>query len=124
VELEGPLTEDSYVFDFVALKKLTRNISESLDHRFLLALHNPHLKIQQVDHHWEINYKESQYVFPEKDVKPLPIDNITVERLAEYIWGRFAEELPQIGGGHLNTLSVGVEEAAGQVAYYSAALTK
>ncbi len=124
IELEGPLTEDSYVFDFIALKKLTRQISESLDHRFLLALHNPHLQIRQLNHHWEVDYQDSHYVFPEKDVKPLPIDNITVERLAEYIWGKFAEALPQVGGSHLNTLTVGVEESVGQAAFYSAALPK
>lgn len=123
VELEGPLTKDSFVFDFVALKKLTRGICESLDHRFLLALQNPHLKIMQVNHHFEVDYKENHYVFPEKDVKPLPVDNITVERLAEYIWCRFAEALPEMGGDHLNTLTVGVEEAVGQAAFYSAALS-
>ncbi len=123
VELEGPLTEDSFVFDFVALKKLARNISESLDHRFLLPLNNPHLAIRQVNQHWEIDYKESHYMFPEKDVKPLPVDNITAERLAGYIWEQIAEALPGLGGSHLTTLTVGVEEAAGQAASYSAPLT-
>lgn len=122
IELEGPLTADSYVFDFVVIKKLAREICETLDHRFLLATLNPNLKIQLLDHHWEVEYKESHYVFPEKDVNPLPVDNITAERLAEYIFGKIAQELPRFNAEHLTTLTVGVEEAEGQTAYYTHAL--
>src|SRR5260221_5517705 len=45
VEAEGPLTADSYVFDFVVLKDLVRTLIKLWDHRFLLPLHNPHLRI-------------------------------------------------------------------------------
>lgn len=122
ITLEGPLTEDSFVFDFVALKKIARRICESLDHRFLLATRNPHLTIQKEDHHWQIGYKESRYSFPEKDVNPLPVDNITAERLAEYIWGQMVEELAKSGVNQLSTLTIGVEESEGQAAFYSHAL--
>ena len=123
LELEGPLTEDSFVFDFVALKKIARKICETLDHRFLLPTRNPHLCIQHQDCHWQIDYKESHYLFPEKDVKPLPLDNITAERLAEYIWGKVAHEVYNLGPHQLSSLTVGVEEAEGQVAYFSHAMT-
>ena len=36
VELEGELTEDRYVLDFVVLKKIVREVCDSLDHHFLL----------------------------------------------------------------------------------------
>lgn len=122
IELEGPLTADSYVYDFVALKKTARAISEQLDHCFLLPMNNPHMTIRKMDHHWEIDYKDSHYVFPEKDVKPLPVDNITAERLAEYIWGKFAEVLHADPDQCLEMLTVGVEEADGQAAWYRAGL--
>lgn len=118
IELEGPLTEDAYVFDFVALKKIARRVNETLDHQFLLAMRNPHLTIKQEDSHWEIAYKESVYRFPEKDVKPLPVDNITAERLAEYIWEQVAQEINTLGPHQLSTMTIGVAEAEGQVAYY------
>lgn len=123
LEVEGPLTPDSYVFDFVILKKIAREVSEPLDHRFLLALKNPHLKLQQSIDQWEIRYQENRYVLPAADVNPLPIDNITAERLAEYIWGEVARRLHEVGDEHLLTLTVGVEESPGQAAYYSQALS-
>ena len=124
VVLEGPLGADSYVYDFVALKEIVRRISDALDHRFLLPLHNEKLVTHESEGHWEIRFGERRYVFPARDVLPLPLDNITAERLAEYIWGQVAAELrsrsagPQEDLRSLN-LTVGVEEAPGQTAWYS-----
>jgi 6-pyruvoyl tetrahydropterin synthase/QueD family protein len=119
VTLEGPLTSDSYVFDFVVVKEIVRRITDALDHRFLLPLQNPHLSLQESEGHWEIHFGERRYVFPARDVLPLPVDNITAERLAEYIWGEMNKELRRVGIGQLVNMTVGVEEAPGQSAWYS-----
>ena len=124
VALEGPLTPDSYVFDFVALKEILRRITDTLDHRYLLPLHNERLSIRESEGHWEIHFGDRRYVFPTRDVLTLPVDNVTAERLAEYIWGEVARELHAQGGGHLMTMTVGVEEAPGQTAFYSQELAK
>lgn len=124
IDIDGPLTEDSYVFDFVALKKIARSVSETLDHRFLLAADNPHLGIKHENGYYQVDYKENCYRFPEKDVKPLPVDNITAERLAEYIWGKVAEEICNLGPHQLASMTIGVEEAEGQVAYFNQAFSQ
>ena len=36
VEVEGPLDENHYVFDFIALKLRTKLITDELDHRMML----------------------------------------------------------------------------------------
>ena len=117
--LEGPLTSDSYVFDFVVLKEIVRRVTEALDHRFLLPLHNEHLTKQEREGHWEIHFGERRYVFPARDVLALPVDNVTAERLAEYIWGEVAKELRSVESAHPVCMTVGVEEAPGQTAFYS-----
>jgi 6-pyruvoyltetrahydropterin/6-carboxytetrahydropterin synthase len=119
VILEGPLAADSYVFDFVALKEIVRRIVDALDHRFLLPLHNKQLKMQEKEDHWEIRFNDRRYVFPARDVLPLPLDNVTAERLAEYIWGEVASELRKQEESCLINMTVGVEEAPGQTAFYS-----
>lgn len=123
VTVEGPLTADSYVVDFVDLKKIVRRVSETLDHRFLLPLKNPHFVTEQKNEHWSIRYEGRQYRFPARDVVPLPVDNITAERLAQYIWNEIVRELLALGNDHLTTISVGIEEAPGQSAYFSQELT-
>jgi 6-pyruvoyl tetrahydropterin synthase/QueD family protein len=116
--IEGPLGADSYVIDFVALKHALRDICEVLDHRFLLPMDNPHLRIHEWVDRWEIRYGERQYVFPCDDVLPLPLDNITAERLAQYIWGVLARELDERRAEQSLMISVGVEEAPGQTAWF------
>lgn len=122
--VEGPLTKDSFVVDFIVLKEITRRLSDALDHRFLLPLNNPHLDLRQSDGHWEIAFEGRRYVFPDRDVLPLPLDNITSERLAEYIWGEVARELREQGCSQLARLTIGVEEAPGQTAYFGRELSE
>ena len=119
VALEGPLAPDSYVVDFVVLKQIIRHIIDALDHRFLLPMHNPKLTTQESGGHWEIRFEDRRYVFPARDVLRLPVDNVTAERLAEYIWGQVAAELRARGVHHLVSMSVGVEEVPGQTAWYT-----
>jgi len=119
VAVEGRLTPDSYVVDFIELKRIAREVSESLDHRFLLPMQNPHLELKQENDAWDIQFEGRRYVIPARDVKPLPLDNITAERLAEYIWEAIAGQLKSIGVEGLARLTIGIEEAPGQAAYFS-----
>jgi len=122
VVLEGTLNEDKLVFDFTLLKRLTREICQHLDHRFLLPLHNPHLKLQKLPDAWEVQFQQKRYVFPREDVAELPIDNSTAERLAEYVCEELCKSLVEYDISHLQTIMVGVEEAPTQMAYYQRAL--
>jgi len=119
VEAEGTLNEDKLVFDFTVLKRLTREICRTLNHRFLLPLHNPHLQLIESPDAWEIHFQAKRYVFPRTDVVELPIDNSSAERLAEYICGELYRMLAaEYDISNLDTLMVGVEEAPTQMAYY------
>lgn len=118
VELEGTLNDDKLVFDFTVLKRLTREICQRLDHRFLLPLHNSHLKLQELPDAWEIQFQQKRYIFPREDVAELPIDNSTAERLAEYVCEELCKLLAEYDTSRLHTIMVGVEEAPTQMAYY------
>ncbi len=118
VELEGELGEDKLVFDFTVLKRLTREICQRLNHRFLLPLHNPHLELTSSPDSWEVRFQEKRYLFPRSDVVELPIDNSSAERLAEYICSELCTALVEYDTSRLHTITVGVEEAPTQMAYY------
>ncbi|KPL22582.1 MAG: hypothetical protein AMJ93_06875 [Anaerolineae bacterium SM23_84] len=122
VELAGELTGDGYVFDFVALKGLLRDICDSLDHHFLIPTKNENLALRRSDSEWELHFGERRYVFPAQDVLLLPVDNITAERLAEYVCEQVLERLTHHETSNLRSVTVGVEEAPGQTAYYSHSL--
>lgn len=118
VELEGDLTEDAYVFDFVVLKRIVRQICDSLDHHFLLPQQSEELDVRQSDGEWKIQFEGRRYVLPDADVLSLPVDNITAERLAEYICDQLLEALHEYETSNLISIAVGVEEAPGQTAFY------
>ena len=123
VELEGELTEDRYVFDFVVLKRIIRQICDSLDHLFLLPQRSKNLDVKKTDGEWEIRFEDRRYVLPAEDVLALPVDNITAERLAEYICGQLVEALHEHNVANLTSVTVGVQEEAGQTAFYQRPLS-
>lgn len=123
VEVRGDLTDESWVIDFSLLKRLTREVCEELDHKFLLQMESRALTIRDEDTHFVVQYKsEPPYRLPKRDVAALPIDNTTAERLAEYIAGRLAERLGSAGPPGLAALRVGVEEMPGQAGWFERAL--
>jgi 6-pyruvoyltetrahydropterin/6-carboxytetrahydropterin synthase len=120
--LEGNLSREGLLFDFVEIKKIVRGICDSLDHRFLLPLESSFLQIRETGQEWAIHCGNRHYLFPSSDVFVLPVDNITAERLAEYICTRIIEML-QPKAGNLTAVTVGVEEAPGQTAFYRQSFT-
>jgi len=118
VVLEGELTEDRYVLDFVELKKIVRQICDRLDHHFLMPAKSEHLNIKEADGEWLIDFQNKRYVFPAEDVLVLPVDNITAERLAEHICGQLFKKIQELASANIGSITVGVEEAPGQTAYY------
>jgi 6-pyruvoyltetrahydropterin/6-carboxytetrahydropterin synthase len=119
VEVEGELTDDSWVVDFSALKEMTRALCKELDHKLLLQRDSRALQIDEGMSNWKVRFLERGWVFPKSDVLPLPIDNTTAERLAEWFAGRIAGALASRGAGNVRRISVGVEEMPGQAGWAS-----
>lgn len=116
VEVEGPLTADWYVFDFVALKARTREITDELDHHMLVATANPVIRVEQTGASVRVRYKDREWVFPADDCVLLPIENTTAELIARYIAGRLLDALRDRHGFAPEALRVEVEEGPGQSA--------
>ncbi len=119
VEVIGRLAEESWVIDFSLLKRLTREVCETLDHKFLLQMDSRSLTITDDDTHYIVQYRnEHPYRLPKHDVAALPIDNSTAERLSQYIAGQLIESLAASVPSGLVRLRVGVEEMPGQAAWF------
>ncbi len=118
VEVEGNLTEDSWLLDFSALKSMTRDLCRELDHKFILQRDSKVLKIDEGKSNWKVRFKERGWVFPKSDVVVLPIDNTTSERLAEWFAGRLRAALAARGVTNISALTVGIEEMPGQAGWW------
>jgi 6-pyruvoyltetrahydropterin/6-carboxytetrahydropterin synthase len=122
VMLEGTLEPESwYVFDFVVLKKIMRTLCDEIDHKVLLPLQNPHLRITEREGSITVAYDEQlRYLFPRADCALLPVPNTTVEMLARHLAERLHAKLRETGEGasRLTAIELEVEESAGQSAVY------
>jgi len=119
IELEGELTEDSWVWDFGAVKRSARAICDELDHHFLLQRASKQLAIEESADSWTVAFGARSYTFPRDDVYSLPIENTTAECISEWFAGRLIAELKQQGATHLRKVSVGIEEMPGQAGWYT-----
>jgi 6-pyruvoyltetrahydropterin/6-carboxytetrahydropterin synthase len=114
-EVEGELTPDSLVVDFVLLKTIIRGLCKQLDHRFLLQENSRHLEIETVDASWKIRTRTGLgYVFPKQDVIALPIDNSSAERLSEWMGALLWQALEERGVNNLRSVTLEVYEGPGQ----------
>jgi 6-pyruvoyltetrahydropterin/6-carboxytetrahydropterin synthase len=118
--LEGGLEPEAwFVYDFVALKKLLRRLTDELDHRVLLPQSNPTVFVSQEGETVSVAVAGAiRYRFPAADCVVLPIPNTTVEMLAQYLAGRVRDELRAAGAKQLRSIQIEVEENFGQSAIY------
>lgn len=114
VSVEGPLDENSYVFDFIALRDSLQKIVDSLDHRMLLPDRHPTIQVDPGPQEIEVRFEDRRWVFPAEDCCVLPIANTTAELLAHWIGIQLLGKIPTAAKSLLTKLSVGVEENFGQ----------
>jgi 6-pyruvoyltetrahydropterin/6-carboxytetrahydropterin synthase len=118
VEIEGQLDQNFYLFDFIALKRHTKVITDELDHRMLLATCNALIKVEETVERVRVTYRGREWVFPRDDCVLLPIENTTAELLARHIARRLLASLKAEHGFTPEVMRVEVEENVGQSAIY------
>jgi 6-pyruvoyltetrahydropterin/6-carboxytetrahydropterin synthase len=117
VELSGPLDENHYVFDFIALRDALQKIVDGLDHRVLLPTRHPQIRVEERPAEVEAVFENRRWLFPREDCVLLPIENTTAELIAFWIAGQLQRLLNQTPNHALESLRVEVEENFGQSAY-------
>jgi 6-pyruvoyltetrahydropterin/6-carboxytetrahydropterin synthase len=100
-----------------------RRLCDEIDHKVLLPLENPKIRVVEQNESVRVDYEGNlRYVFPRSDCALLPIQNTTVEMLAELLARRLRLELERVGAHGLTAVEMEVEENFGQVAVYRAEL--
>ncbi len=116
VEVEGDLDENHYVFDFIALRDLTRSLTDELDHRMLLPTRSALITLHEDGDNCLVRYRDRRWSFPRDECVLLPVENTTAERLAAYLGDRLREAFLGRSLALPRVLRVEVEECFGQSA--------
>jgi 6-pyruvoyltetrahydropterin/6-carboxytetrahydropterin synthase len=117
VELVGPLDENHYVFDFIALRDALQKIVDGLDHRVLLPTRHPRIHVEERGAEVEAKFENRRWLFPREDCILLPIENTTAELIAFWIGGQLRQQLVGAADHRLESLRIEVEENFGQSAF-------
>ena len=119
VTVRGDLTDDSWVWDFGDLKRITKAVADQLDHKFILQRDSRVLAIRESERHWQVQFGDRPaYSFPKNDVIALPIDNSTAERISEWMAAQICVELTAKAALNVAEVEVEVEEMPGQSASF------
>lgn len=113
-EIEGPLDENRYVFDFIALRDRLQEIVNRLDHRMLLPLNHPAITVTANSTEVEARFGDRRWIFPAEDCLILPIRNTTAEELAAWIACELKIAVFDQTSHQLTSLQIEVEENFGQ----------
>jgi 6-pyruvoyltetrahydropterin/6-carboxytetrahydropterin synthase len=115
-EVPGPLDENSYVVDFIALRDTLKAIVDELDHHMLLPTSHPTIHVVADERSVEVTHEDRRWVFPRCDCILLPVPNTTAELLARYIGRRLLDDLQKRIGQRPKIVRIEVDECEGQSA--------
>jgi 6-pyruvoyltetrahydropterin/6-carboxytetrahydropterin synthase len=116
VEVEGPLDENQYVIDFIALRDELKTLTDELDHRVILPTSHPLIRVTAGETEVEAVFTPDgrRWLFPREDCALLPVSNTTAELLAHYLAERLLAAIERRTGSKPARLTLAVDENHGQ----------
>ena len=109
----GPVGDDGLCFDYNVVKIRLKTLCDALDEIVLLPGRCPHLDISVNQNHTVVAFHDERLSFLHRDVKVLPVRNVTVEELAHWLIGELTGE-PEIAALPVTEIELRVSSGAGQ----------
>lgn len=113
-ELSGPLDENGYVFDFIALRDQLQKSVDALDHRVLLPTLHQKIQVREQDQEVEVTFENRRWIFPREDCILLPVENTTAELIAHWIGQQLLAVIGSNTANQIEAVQIEVEENFGQ----------
>ena len=109
----GPVGDDGLCFDYGMLKSRLRELCRTLDETVLLPARSPFLQVREEQDEVTALFANERLRFLRRDVRVLPVRNVTVEELAGWFLARLTaqdalRDLP------IDTLTLRVSSGPGQ----------
>ena len=117
VAVEGPLDENRYVMDFIALRDAVLAVTAKLDHHVLLPRDHLEIEVSSENGETTARFRNRRWVFPDEDCIVLPVVNTTAEELARFIADQIREQTAT-QFSNVRVLEVAVDENHGQWGVY------
>lgn len=116
----SPIDANGLAFDYNILKSSLLKLCDHLDEKVLLPELSPHLKLTQSDGYLVAEYGNERLPFLPRDVRTLPVRNITVEELAPWFLAELETD-EKVTEQNITRLEIQVSSGPGQWAAASTA---
>jgi 6-pyruvoyltetrahydropterin/6-carboxytetrahydropterin synthase len=103
-------------FDYDIYKEKLRAYCRELNQYTLIAGHSPHQRLEEKDDYLYVHFSNEVIPFLKKDVKILPLCNITVEELSAWFLKKLTAETTMIDAHRILEMKVKVYSGPGQCA--------
>jgi 6-pyruvoyltetrahydropterin/6-carboxytetrahydropterin synthase len=124
VTVEGPLDENQYVVDFIALRDAVIEITGQLDHHVLLPSNHREILVSHDEKETTARFRDRRWVFPNEDCVMLPVVNTTAEEIARVIAERLHQRTAEKFASGISWVEVAVDENHGQWGIYRMVWTR
>lgn len=112
--VEGPLDENRYVVDFIALRDAVLEETSALDHHMILPSDHTEIRVASDEKETTVTFRERRWIFPNEDCVILPVVNTTAEEIARVIAERVISKTKARFGDCLSWIEIAVDENEGQ----------
>ncbi|HEY5645154.1 MAG TPA: 6-carboxytetrahydropterin synthase [Pseudomonadales bacterium] len=109
----SPVDANGLAFDYNILKTRIGSLCDELDEKVLLPERSPHLELTREGGYLVACYGDERLPFLPRDVRTLPVRNITVEELAPWFLDRLAED-SAVRAQNIVSLELQVSSGPGQ----------
>lgn len=109
----SPIDENGMAFDYNILKTSLLRLCDHLDEKVLLPERSPHLNLTEADGYLIAEYGDERLPFLPRDVRTLPVRNITVEELAPWFLAELNSDT-EVAAQDITHLEIQVSSGPGQ----------
>lgn len=111
---DAEIQDNGIIFDYMLAKRFIEGMCRNLNEYFLLPAHSKHLKIEEAHDYTYVYFHNEKIPFLKRDIKILPVENISVEALSQYFLEEFLREFVQKNGFPVSYAEIKVFSAPGQ----------
>jgi 6-pyruvoyltetrahydropterin/6-carboxytetrahydropterin synthase len=106
--------DEGLTFNYLYYRDKICALCSELNKITLLAGNSKHLRFEESGDYWNVYFKEEKMIFLKRDVKILPITNVTVEELSNYFLTLLLADANELDRHRIEKIKIKVFSGPGQ----------
>ncbi len=108
------IEDEGFSFHYRFYKTKVAKICDSLDEVTLIPSKCKHIKIEPDGGYTNIYFNDEKIIFLNRDIKIIPVSNITVEEMSNYILQEILEDKDELDMNRIQEIKIKVYSGPGQ----------